>query len=911
MSTPKVWLLVLLALASVPGALSGCENTDLIDTDGDGSPDIEDCSPADPSVFPGADDAYGDDIDQDCDSCDTPDAGDGLDKDCDGYPANADLDLEDRDLYDCNDNDPDVHPDAVDIPDDGIDQDCDDEDCVDLDDDGFCQGVDDCDDGRADVYLGAPELPDCVDHDCDGTASDGTAGADDDGDGSCEGVDLGAGLQCCEADDEPGDCDDDSAALNLQDVDMDDVNTCGDDGVAGSGDEDCDDGDDDKWPGNDEICDGKDNDCLDGVPPDESDGDNDGEMICEGDCDDDDGTQNNLDEDLDGYSSCNGDCDDQDPTLRPVDGDQDGYSSCTGDCDDEDDDVHPGLAEACDGVDTDCDGALPPDEVDGDSDGYLACEDCDDTDATLNGTDSDGDGWSSCDGDCNDSNAAHNEEATDLVGDGIDQNCDDVDGTDGDGDSWASVVSGGTDCDDDDPAMNPSDSDADGFSTCEGDCDDGDPLLELVDADADGHTTCDGDCVDSDPLIYPHATEIPDDGVDDNCDGLDLCEDLNCDGWTDLVLMNNYDGASYYQDSWIYWGSATGYSPANRAEIPTIGPGGVKVAELDGDGYLDIVVANQRSNATWLLDSYVYWGSPTGYATGDRTDLPTQGGTEVSAGDLDGDGYLDLVFSNAFDNVVVGLDSWIYWGSPTGFSTGDRTDLPTDGAWGNVIEDVDDDGFLDIVFANLGSLLVAAPESWIYWGSAGPYGVGNRTGLVTSGAYGPLVADLNGDGHNELVFNNHVNANNYMQDTIIHWGTPTGFSGTTVFPHSGGTGLNAADLDGDGDLDLVLSRERNQTIYSVDSYIYWNDAGTFTAGNRQALETYGAVVNLVHDLDGDGSLDIFFANWFNDTSYALDSYIYWGDTGVYSDANRTGIPAIGASGAVAAGPGIPVPRTEP
>ena len=57
----------------------------------------------------------------------------------------------------------------------------------------------------------------------------------------------------------------------------------------------------------------------------------------------------------------------------------------------------------------------------------------------------------------------------------------------------------GVDCDDTDPALNGTDADADGASTCDGDCDDSDASRSIADADGDGLNTCAGDCDDQDP----------------------------------------------------------------------------------------------------------------------------------------------------------------------------------------------------------------------------------------------------------------------------------------------------------------------------------------------------------------------------------------------------------------------------
>ncbi|MFM7202893.1 MAG: MopE-related protein [Myxococcota bacterium] len=136
----------------------------------------------------------------------------------------------------------------------------------------------------------------------------------------------------------------------------------------------------------------------------------------------------------------------------------------------------------------------------------------------CNPNDGDGDGYSSCQGDCDDTNPDQFPGSPEVCDDGLDNNCDGLEdrGWDQDKDGYEKCDPVTPDCNDEDPTVYPGA--PEGCNGIDNDCVNGPNAAEL-DADKDGYRGCAGDCDDANGSSYPGAPEICD-GKDNNCDTL-------------------------------------------------------------------------------------------------------------------------------------------------------------------------------------------------------------------------------------------------------------------------------------------------------------------------------------------------------------------------------------------------------
>ena len=263
----------------------------------------------------------------------------------------------------------------------------------------------------------------------------------------------------------------------------------------------------------------------------------------------------------------------------------------------------------------------------------------------------------------------------------------------------------------------------------------------------------------------------------------------------------------------------------------------VALGDLDGDGDLDVVAGCLGPNRIYRNDGHARFPASLPFG-------PPEGGTpELRLGDLDGDGDLDVctvggLVNDALNHVyrVLGTDPLELAERAALFSTPDGFDLLALG-------DVDDDGDADLLVGREGRPL-ALVRSDADGRLLAPQELGPPVDFTTS----LHAADVDGDGDLDLL---HTGLNGAAWLHLNDGLDPPTFSETHALLPDGRTVFRmvVGDVDGDGDLDLVTSCPSALRLYTNDG------SGVFT-GEDVSLPEDELSTFALGDLDGDGDLDL-------------------------------------------------------
>ena len=851
-----------------------------------------------------------------------------LDSDQDGF----------AETEDCNDRDPSVHPDALELCDEAqVDENCDGVandasayDAIDWYEDkdgdgagdpdsttkgctqpiGYVGRPDDCDDSDSSTFPQAVEMCDSVDNDCDGSIDEGGSAdakrwyRDQDLDGygtlsdsirSCE---QPEGYTCVLGEDgltptaasvcEDG-CDNDGDGL----IDMDDEDCSN---TFGSGTAWPDIVEDETFVWSDYVGElwensevrfwdynrdgGPDFDCNDNVVPinpgvEEQCDDSDTDENCDGLIDDED-------EDAVGMVRWFADGDNDsfgNPTVSLEACDQpEGFVENEDDCDDAVSVVNPSSAEVCaDAIDNDCDGETDEDDAPFPLQWYR---------------DADGDGYGDADFPWP-----------------VERCAEPVDGV-----AW---VTDSTDCNDFDPTINPGAEEI-WYDEVDENCDG-----NLYDADGDGYDGHEDpllaeDCDDDDPLSSPGSPELCSDGKDNNCDGLE----------TECEVLDTVTGQGAYD--------RTGAS---------VSLGG----DVDGDGYDDLLIGASRHDADGLSKgaAYLMRGDVSGannVSDADATfvgesDHDRAGSGVAIVGDTNGDGFDDFVVG-AFAEDAGGSEAgaaYLVLGPVSGVFSLEDADAKFIGEAGDdhaglvvaAAGDTDGDGNADFyigapahdsIASDMGATyLIRGPisaDTDLSFADVRYIGAGNGE---ESGAAIANAGDFDGDGLDDALIGapNATEGGSYvgaaylvLSSTVSTGSTTTAFEGTIDLAEAdvrwhginggdqaGYSVSTAGDQDGDGLDDVVIGAPGNDSggagsgaafiVYGDTSFlcpegdlcssISLTEADAKLVGER-GDDFAGGAVSGGGDVDGDGVPDVAIGARTEDStdSNAGAAYIMFG-----------------------------------
>ncbi|MBT3220461.1 MAG: hypothetical protein HN348_15350, partial [Proteobacteria bacterium] len=419
--------------------------------------------------------------------------------------------------------------------------------------------------------------------------------------------------------------------------------------------------------------------------------------------------------------------------------------------------------------------------------------------------------------------------------------------------------------------------------------------------------------------------------------------DVDSDGYGDIVVGSPYytNGENTEGRAWVFNGSAAGPSvnPTWIAESNQVDARFGEVVsgagDVNNDGYGDVIVAAPNHDAG-QGGAYLYVGSLAGlettpsWVTESEQDSAYFGRAVSSAGDIDGDGYGDVIITGyEWDNGDSG-HVYVYRGVPSPDFLSESPQWTIDAAQtgsdfgGSVAAagDVNGDGFADIIVgaSNFTNDEVAEGKAYVYFGSvsgASTTADWSFESNLENSQYGHSVSsagDVNGDGYADIVVGAVHYDNGELNEgaAFLYLGSGSGPMNVAswVAESNQGDGFfgrsvsSAGDVNGDGFADVIVGMPQYASGQSQEGAAHAyrgivDVPSETTADTRGADESgayFGAAVSSAGDVNGDGYDDVIVGapNHTNDQGRA---YIYRGSASGIS-ASSTWVGVQGLDGAM-------------
>ncbi len=320
--------------------------------------------------------------------------------------------------------------------------------------------------------------------------------------------------------------------------------------------------------------------------------------------------------------------------------------------------------------------------------------------------------------------------------------------------------------------------------------------------------------------------------------------DVNGDGYADAIVgAYGYDNGQIDEGrAFVYHGSASGLSttPNWTAESEQVyayfGYSVGTAGDVNGDGYTDVIVGaySYDNGQTEEGRAFVYEGSPSGLSItpawiGESDqDLAYFGASVGTAGDVNGDGYADVIVGAPYFDNGQGEEgrAFVYYGSDSGLSTVANWTAESDQAgasFGDSVGtagDVNSDGYADVIVGgpSYDNDQLNEGRAFVYRGSTSglsttPNWTAESDQAAGFGTSVGTVGDVNGDGYGDVIVGAYAYDNGQQDEgrAFVYHGSASELSttpnwtaeGDQAFAHFSSVGA-AGDVNGDGLADAIV-----------------------------------------------------------------------------------------------------------
>ncbi|MES2702142.1 MAG: FG-GAP-like repeat-containing protein [Bacteroidota bacterium] len=331
---------------------------------------------------------------------------------------------------------------------------------------------------------------------------------------------------------------------------------------------------------------------------------------------------------------------------------------------------------------------------------------------------------------------------------------------------------------------------------------------------------------------------------------------LNLAGYSQYPFLPKYDNATHIQGM-LNFNTKVDFTSGTSAQ-------NIAIADIDGDGQPDLIASNRTSNTISVYRNTTTAGALSSASFAAKVDFTTGSNPEtIAVGDIDGDGKIDIAVANYTSGTVSVFRNTSTVGAITGGSLNAKVDFTAgSGCTGIAIGDLDGDGRPDMVATNFGSSTISLFRNS---GSAGAITTASFTAAVdlptgTQPRSG-IICDADGDGKQDIVLVNQVSNTLSVYRNIATAGTLA--TGSFAARVDAGTGsgpikIKAADIDGDGKIDFVAA---NYNANAISLLRNQSSPGSITLATKVDFATANKPADLaIGDIDGDGKADITVGN---------------------------------------------------